>query len=236
MTVVRLLVYSVLLVYFINSLLISSNIKKIGGEGGHRVPEPLRKFAQFRFHFFTIWNFGLQIVFLLLAVTDEASKFTNISVIQRSVRKARQYLFSTLVFPSSLLVMTIFWSIWHIDRELIFPKVIDEFYPNWLNHTLHTSILIPLVAEVFFQSGNYIGISRIPAILVLTIYGTLYQTLYFSVYFQHGVWLYAIYKVLNWTQRVAFVIFQLVLLVIYQQVGISILTRGKLKQTKHKVT
>lgn len=35
-----------------------------------------------------------------------------------------------------------FWSIWAIDRELIFPKALDPFFPSWLNHVLHTSIVI----------------------------------------------------------------------------------------------
>lgn len=41
-----------------------------------------------------------------------------------------------------------FWGIWAVDRELIFPKALDSFFPSWLNHVLHTAVLVFAVIEM----------------------------------------------------------------------------------------
>lgn len=33
-------------------------------------------------------------------------------------------------------VFTSFWSIYAYDRELVFPKVLDDIIPTWLNHAM----------------------------------------------------------------------------------------------------
>ncbi|CAG9773108.1 unnamed protein product [Ceutorhynchus assimilis] len=180
--------------------------------------------------FFTTWTFILQILFLLLAVSDETSKLANLKSIQKSIEKIRHYLFSTLLLPSTLIVISVFWSIWHIDRELIFPKVIDNFYPSWLNHTLHTFIAVPIIIEMFIQFKNQqFEVSRTLCMIGLTIYCSVYQFLYLSVYFKHGIWLYPIYNVLNWTQRVIFLLAQYSIGLICQQIAITILSKKNIK-------
>ncbi|KAJ8961628.1 hypothetical protein NQ314_005880 [Rhamnusium bicolor] len=120
---------------------------------------------------------GLQIFFLITAILDELARFLNVSVdIKKRLGRTRAFIFNTFVFPCSLLVMTIFWSIWHIDRELIFPKVVDDVYPTWLNHTLHTVIAIPLVIELLLPK-RYSFVQFKNAALVLTVYMTIYQFL-----------------------------------------------------------
>lgn len=119
----------------------------------------------------------LQIFFILTAILDETSKLLNLSVaIQKCLGKTRAFLFNALVFPCSLLVVTIFWTIWHIDRELIFPKVIDTFFPLWLNHMMHTFILVPLMIELALPK-KYSFVRFKDAAVVLTVYATIYQFL-----------------------------------------------------------
>ncbi|XP_066252529.1 androgen-dependent TFPI-regulating protein-like isoform X2 [Euwallacea similis] len=175
----------------------------------------------------------LQCVFLTVAIADEVSKLINFSIVQSYTEKIRHFLFSSLVFPNSLLVISVFWSIWFIDRELIFPRIIDEFYPWWLNHTLHTFIIIPLIIEVVvrFKNSN-VRISRRKIAIVLIAFCSIYQTLFLTVYVVHGVWLYPIYKVLTWIQRVGFSLLQLFLGLVYQQIGLFLLEgqeKGKAK-------
>ncbi|KAL1506774.1 hypothetical protein ABEB36_006075 [Hypothenemus hampei] len=169
-------------------------------------------------------------ILLLLAITDEVSKLINLPLIQRPVEKIRYTFFWYLVFPSSLLVVSTFWSIWYIDRELIFPKIVDDFYPSWLNHTLHTLIVIPLIIEVLAQikHGN-VRVSRRRAAIVLLSYCFIYQTLYLLIYFRHGIWLYPIYKTLTWNQRIVFIIFKTLLIFAYQQLGLLFLRKMNFK-------
>lgn len=138
----------------------------------------------------------LQIVFLLLAIADEVLKQqANISRIQSRIEKIRLLIFPSLVFPSALMVTSIFWGICHIDRELIFPKSIgklampftssihkvsfvDEFYPPWMNHALHTLIIFPLIIEVISQFKNIkFAIPKKRAAGILILYCAVYQTL-----------------------------------------------------------
>ncbi|KAL1506773.1 hypothetical protein ABEB36_006075 [Hypothenemus hampei] len=194
------------------------------------LPEFVTQRVPFRYTLFTVWNFGLQMILLLLAITDEVSKLINLPLIQRPVEKIRYTFFWYLVFPSSLLVVSTFWSIWYIDRELIFPKIVDDFYPSWLNHTLHTLIVIPLIIEVLAQikHGN-VRVSRRRAAIVLLSYCFIYQTLYLLIYFRHGIWLYPIYKTLTWNQRIVFIIFKTLLIFAYQQLGLLFLRKMNFK-------
>ncbi|XP_066252530.1 androgen-dependent TFPI-regulating protein-like isoform X3 [Euwallacea similis] len=193
----------------------------------------LQRATYAKYLFFTLWTFVLQCVFLTVAIADEVSKLINFSIVQSYTEKIRHFLFSSLVFPNSLLVISVFWSIWFIDRELIFPRIIDEFYPWWLNHTLHTFIIIPLIIEVVvrFKNSN-VRISRRKIAIVLIAFCSIYQTLFLTVYVVHGVWLYPIYKVLTWIQRVGFSLLQLFLGLVYQQIGLFLLEgqeKGKAK-------
>lgn len=44
--------------------------------------------------------------------------------------------------------MTIqFWGIYLVNRDLIFPNILDEVVPSWHNHILHTLPLIAAIAD-----------------------------------------------------------------------------------------
>ena len=43
-----------------------------------------------------------------------------------------------------------FWGIYFIEPELVWPKLIEELVPNWQNQIMHT---LPIVS-VFFESFN----------------------------------------------------------------------------------
>lgn len=41
-----------------------------------------------------------------------------------------------------------FWGLYAVDRDLIFPKKAEQFFPSWLNHSLHTAIFFYAVLEL----------------------------------------------------------------------------------------
>lgn len=55
-------------------------------------------------------------------------------------------------------VVLMFWSIYIYDRELVYPKLLDNFIPTWLNHGMvSTKTLLFLLKNVkkkksFFSS------------------------------------------------------------------------------------
>nr|AAP92572.1 Aa2-020 [Rattus norvegicus] len=49
----------------------------------------------------------------------------------------RDLLFTTLAFPLSTFVFLVFWSLFHYDRSLVYPKGLDDFFPAWVNHAMN---------------------------------------------------------------------------------------------------
>ncbi|XP_049773700.1 androgen-dependent TFPI-regulating protein-like isoform X3 [Schistocerca cancellata] len=103
----------------------------------------------------------------------------------------------------NFVVTLVFWTIYSIDRELILPKALDAFLPLWLNHALHTNITVAAFTELLITFHWY------PASRRTTVYGiaaimVAYSVCLFSTYYYDGTWLYPIYGVLNWTQRICF--------------------------------
>ena len=62
---------------------------------------------------------------------------------------------ASAAFPIGMFVGIIFWTLYHIDRKLIFPVELDEFFPAILNHCMHTTVIpyqlgqMLLVKQVF---------------------------------------------------------------------------------------
>ncbi|ETE60927.1 Androgen-induced 1 protein, partial [Ophiophagus hannah] len=56
---------------------------------------------------------------------------------------------------SSIFVAVAFWGLYAIDRELVYPKELDDINPDWLNHTMHTTILPLLFIELVICSHKY---------------------------------------------------------------------------------
>ncbi|XP_049949196.1 androgen-dependent TFPI-regulating protein-like isoform X1 [Schistocerca serialis cubense] len=156
--------------------------------------------------FLTIWNFEIQTFHFALCVAQDVLELQSNSYLQQVkhyVRKVNNYTFRTFVFPLSLIVTLVFWTIYSIDRELILPKALDAFLPLWLNHALHTNITVAAFTEMLVTFHWY------PASRRTTVYGiaaitVAYGVCFFSTYYYDGRWLYPIYGVLDWTQRICF--------------------------------
>ncbi len=68
--------------------------------------------------------------------------FTNDVLLQlgqgSQLRRLEDFLFSTLALPIGMFVGIMFWGLYMIDREVIFPPVYDLLIPSLANHMLHT--------------------------------------------------------------------------------------------------
>lgn len=42
-----------------------------------------------------------------------------------------------------------------IDRELVLPQKLDAYFPLWLNHIMHTNIVIFILLEMFLSCRKY---------------------------------------------------------------------------------
>ncbi|XP_032999806.1 androgen-induced gene 1 protein isoform X2 [Lacerta agilis] len=91
--------------------------------------------------FLTFINLVIQAVFFGICVlTDLSSLLTKGNDSQEQERQLRKlislrdWMMAVLAFPIGVFVVTMFWSIYIYDRELVYPKLLDNFIPPWLNH------------------------------------------------------------------------------------------------------
>lgn len=97
----------------------------------------------------------------------------NVQKCESILRSIKGYIFATFMFPCTSLVFGMFWSIYNINREWVLPRAADPVIPLWLNHMMHTNILVILIIEVFISN------QRLPsfrsAFLGLSILSALYD-------------------------------------------------------------
>ncbi|GLD73893.1 androgen-induced gene 1 protein isoform X1 [Lates japonicus] len=63
---------------------------------------------------------------------------------ERQLRKLiglRDWMMAVLAFPVGAFVVFTFWSLYLYDRDLVYPRLLDNFIPQWLNHGMHTTVL-----------------------------------------------------------------------------------------------
>lgn len=104
--------------------------------------------------------------------------------------KARDFYFTALAFPVGTFVFVSFWTLYTYDRELVYPKMLDEIIPVWLNHAMHTFIMPLLLLQMFLQHHRYP--SRTKGIFSLALFAALYLSWVLWVHHASGIWVYPI--------------------------------------------
>ncbi|KAG2467447.1 AIG1 protein, partial [Polypterus senegalus] len=92
----------------------------------------------------------IQAVFFGVCVlTDLSSLLTKASENQEQERQLRKliglrdWMMAVLAFPVGVFVVTMFWALYLYDRDLVYPRLLDNFIPQWLNHGMVHMDLIP---------------------------------------------------------------------------------------------
>lgn len=123
------------------------------------------------------------------------------------IRRMKDIVFSTIAFPLAMFVGISFWGIYAVDRELILPRSMDPYFPTWLNHVMHTNIVIFALIELATSFRMYpkrnVGLS------ILCTFMLGYVIWVHVIYINSGTWVYPILNVLNWPSRIAFYVFNL---------------------------
>ncbi|CAH1247420.1 AIG1 [Branchiostoma lanceolatum] len=65
------------------------------------------------------------------------------------LRKVQDYVLASVLFPMSMIVTVVFWGMYAVDRELIFPAALDKIIPPWINHVWHTTVVPVLLLEMY---------------------------------------------------------------------------------------
>ena len=101
--------------------------------------------------YLTHWNVWLQAGYFLIAfVNDMIGSDSKTKERSSAFQKLRDFLFSSVAFPTGAFVTVAFWAIYLVDRKLIFPVQLDKYFPPITNHMMHTTPLISQALELIF--------------------------------------------------------------------------------------
>ncbi|KAM3965743.1 androgen-induced gene 1 protein isoform 1-T2 [Aphomia sociella] len=124
------------------------------------------------------------------------------------IRRIKDILFSSLAFPLAMYVGISFWGIYAVDRELILPRSLDAYFPTWLNHVMHTNIVVFVFIELVTSFRMYPA--KKSAMTILCSFMLCYVIWLHVIYFKTDKWVYPILAVLNWPTRIVFYLISLI--------------------------
>ncbi|RVE50316.1 hypothetical protein evm_004982 [Chilo suppressalis] len=157
-----------------------------------------------RLMFLTIWCLILQTVYFFVALLNDLVGSSEASPRKPPlIRLLKDTLFG-LAFTMAVYVAGSFWSIYHFDKELIFPERIAKLFPTWLNHSMHTVVALSILLELLLTNKTYP--SRKVGVTVALTFFVSYLVWMHILYERMGAWPYPIFSVLNLPARIVFFI------------------------------
>ena len=119
------------------------------------------------------------------------------------LQKTRDFVFSTLAFPVGIFTTISFWSIYCVDRNLIWPTLLDNFYPLWVNHMVHTTCLLSQLIEIV--TVHHVYPSTKSGILTTIGFYLTYLVWILFLAFRKDVWIYPVLQKLSPIGRTLFI-------------------------------
>ncbi|XP_073826631.1 androgen-induced gene 1 protein-like isoform X1 [Musca autumnalis] len=198
------------------------------------VPDTMEKKLQY----LTYWNLIIQTLYYTISLVNDFVGSNEVMPKKTPlIRKIKDYMMTTFAFPIALNVGITFWGLYAVDRELVFPRVLDAVFPSWLNHIMHTNIVVFIVLEMFISFRSYP--SRFKGLAGLSAFMLAYLVWLHVIKHYSGVWVYPVLEVLQLPQRIVFFIGSLVFtlgLYMFGEVVNNLVWSKELKmaQRKHK--
>lgn len=168
-----------------------------------------------RFKFLTYWNLVAHFLFFTLSFIMDFMKPS--SSIHSKLVRIRDKFYAGVVLPYGVFVVTMFWVLYAINRELIFPKVLDEFFPAWLNHVSHTVILPAILVETYILKHRHPR--KKEGVQITMAFGLTYGLWVLFLGLNMDIWVYPVLQILNWTQRAVFLLGSLVFMALLYFAG-----------------
>ncbi|XP_063544409.1 androgen-dependent TFPI-regulating protein-like [Cydia strobilella] len=190
----RMLGYTVTLtMHIVNTCVLTSFLQ------GPVMDDPnIRTFTAMYKRFFTVWTTFLQIVVALMGLTSDylTLKYSNKTEPDwlGVLRRAKNRLFAAVLWPTVFLTSTLFWSLYHYDRSLIYPIFADKILSSTTNHVLHTAVIPLVVWEVVFQPRN-VPKSHTINVSMLLVYMLTYLFVMYYTYLEKGIWMYHVFGI-----------------------------------------
>ena len=176
------------IIYFVNSLKIPGH--RHNAFGG-------------QWKFLTYWNLWLQLIYFLVGLCTELFGTDSNKATPSRLQKMRDFMFGSLAFPLGIFVSIIFWALYALDRNLVFPPKMDEFYPLWSNHMLHTTCLVAQLIEMISTPHDYP--SRTKGMLTSMGFAMVYLGWVLIIAYKANIWVYGVLQKLPAMGRIMFI-------------------------------
>ncbi|KZC04567.1 Androgen-induced gene 1 protein [Dufourea novaeangliae] len=171
-----------------------------------------------KFKFLTFWDAIIQAVFFFICMLNDWFGTNAVNPKKPPfIRKLKDYTFASFSFPVAMFVGIVFWGLMAVDRELVFPKAVDPYFPWWLNHLMHTMIMVSTMIEIILAPRKYP--SRSNGLFGLCILLSCYMIWMHIIYYKSGIWVYPIMAVLTVPLRIMFMASAVLLTVILYLLG-----------------
>ncbi len=178
------------------------------------------------FKYLTHINLWLQLLFFGLQLAADLG-----CLCKKRMQKVSSFIFATLALPTSATIVVTFWSVYFIDRNLIFPEFFDKVFPWYMNHFWHTTIVVWVLCELYLVSHQFPG-TLIGAITII-FFNSIYISWIFFIYGKTGHWVYPFLERLSPVQLVLFFASSMFMTFGFYYVGkcLSHVTRKDTKKT-----
>ncbi|XP_041976511.1 androgen-induced gene 1 protein-like [Aricia agestis] len=179
--------------------------------------------------FLTMWCLLLQTVYYYVSflcdfLADSSRK-------RHMLHKIRDAMFA-VAFPLAIFVAATFWSIYLVDRELIFPETLDNIFPPFFNQVMHTTVAIFIVIDLFITYREYptrsVGFGLFMSIFLVYLVWTFY------IFATCKAWVYPVFDHFTWPQRILFIVFSFVTGASFYIAGEKVNSMVCPKRTKQK--
>ncbi|KAJ8704526.1 hypothetical protein PYW07_011714 [Mythimna separata] len=159
--------------------------------------EMVKQFKSLEYRFFTTWTFVIQIVYAIYSLGCDIVLLKNAKKrdykLSTPISDLRELVFAGILWPSSMVVFTVFWGIYSIDRALIFPEFLDAVIPPISNHIIHTMIVPVVLWEVITRPRKEPE-NHARNVSQLTLHLCVYVSVMYFTYLERGIWLYPIFR------------------------------------------
>uniref|UniRef100_A0A7M4E1K5 Androgen dependent TFPI regulating protein n=1 Tax=Crocodylus porosus TaxID=8502 RepID=A0A7M4E1K5_CROPO len=105
--------------------------------------------------YLTVLNLVFQAIFYGVSFLADVLRLIKKLRTVKYVISCRDLLFSVGAFPVATFVFISFWTLYTYNRELVYPKSLDGIIPMWLNHAVHTAIVVLALLEMIVTPHHY---------------------------------------------------------------------------------
>ncbi|XP_012278971.1 androgen-dependent TFPI-regulating protein isoform X2 [Orussus abietinus] len=197
--------------------------------------QTFRNFDPGQVKYLTVWNLIIQAVFFFICLLNDFYGSNKVNLKKRPlIRKIKDYIHATFSFPIAMFVGITFWALMFVDRELVLPKALDPYFPWWLNHMMHTMIMVTTLLETIICPRQYP--KRGNGLAGLSVLMLAYLVWMHVIHAKSGIWVYPVMEVLTFPLRVAFfaVLFVFVTILYFAGESLDNLIWGNAQLKQHK--